>query len=178
MAIDEGRDPAVEKQEDKSRVRTAWTVRDLDNDFRVKHLLISEYAQETIDARNRTWTVSKRILTSSSKLFNHARGLRITAANPCTGIKLKSIKGPRPPIRKRVMLLESELRELLPDIDVIGTENALVFRILLAACVRGIELVRTKKEHVFLDRGMWWVSAESVKTRRELLVPLPPVVVG
>ncbi len=210
VAIDEGRDPAVEKQEDKSRVRAAWTVRDLANDFRAKHLLTSEYAQETIDARNRdydqiilprlgsraveritsidivsmldscnrTWTVSKRILTSASKLFDHACGLRIIAANPCTGIKLKSIKGPRPPIRKRVMLSESELRELLPDIDVIGTENALAFRILLATCVRGIELVRAKKEHVFLDQGMWWVPAESVKTRRGFLVPLTPVVVG
>ncbi|MDR0779938.1 MAG: tyrosine-type recombinase/integrase, partial [Pseudomonadales bacterium] len=71
-----------------------------------------------------------------------------------------------------------ELRELLPDIDFIGTENALAFRILLATCVRGIELVRAKKEHVFLDQGIWWVPEESVKTRRGFLVPLTPVVVA
>lgn len=168
VAIDEGRDPAIEKQEEKNRVQAAWSVRDLIADYREKCLLLTEYAQDTIDYRNRdydqiiipyigarpvqrvtsidivamltdckrTWTVSKRILTSASKLFDHACGLKIIAANPCTGVKLKSIKGPRPPIRKRVMLLEEELRELLPDIDIIGTENAYAFRILLATCAR------------------------------------------
>lgn len=209
VAIDEGRDPAIEKQEEKRRTQAAWTLRELISDYREKCLLPTEFAQDTIDYRNRdydqviiprlgarpvqritpidivamiedcnrTWTVSKRILTSASQLFDHACGLKIIAANPCTGVKLKAIKGPRPPIRKRVMLLEDELRELLPDIDFIGTENALAFLILLATCVRGIELARAKKEHIFLDLGMWWVPEESVKTRRGFLVPLTPVVV-
>ncbi|QDQ87669.1 DUF4102 domain-containing protein [Alcaligenaceae bacterium SJ-26] len=209
VAVDEGRDPAIEKQEEKRRARTAWNMLDLVTDYREKCLLPSVFAQDTIDYRirdyeqvivpylgacrvqsvtsidivsmvegcNRTWSASKRILTSVSQLFDHACGLRIIAANPCTGIKLKSIKGPRPIIRKRVMLLEEELRELLPDIEFIGTENALAFLILLATCVRGIELVRARKEHVFLDLGMWWVPDESVKTRRGFIVPLTPVVV-
>lgn len=209
VAIDDGRDPAIEKQEEKNRAQAAWSVRDLIADYREKCLLLTEYAQDTINYRNRdydqiiipyigarpvqrvtsidivamltdckrAWTVSKRILTSASKLFDHACGLKIIAANPCTGVKLKSIKGPRPPIRRRVMLMEEDLRELLPDIDLIGIENAYAFRILLATCVRGIELVKAKKEHVFLDLGMWWVPDESVKTRRGFLVPLTPVVI-
>lgn len=209
VAIDEGRDPAIEKQEEKHRTQAAWNMRQLIADYREKCLLLTEYSQDTIDYRNRdydqviiphlgarpvprvtsidivamltgcgrTWTVSKRVLTSASKLFDHACGLKIIAANPCTGVRLNSIKGPRPPIRKRVMLLEEELRQLLPDIDFIGAENALAFRILLATCVRGIELARAKKEHVFLDLGVWWVPEESVKTRRGFLVPLTPAVV-
>lgn len=209
VAIDEGRDPAIEKQEEKRRVQAAWSVRDLIADYREKCLLPSEYGPGTIEYRNRdydqiiiphigarpvvrvtaidivamltdckrTWTVSKRILTSASKLFDHACGLKIIAANPCTGVKLSSIKGPRPPVRKRVMLLEDELRELLPDIDLIGVENALAFKILLATCVRSVELTKAKKEYIFLDRGVWWVPDETVKTRRGFLVPLTPVVI-
>ncbi len=209
VAIDEGRDPAIEKQEEKNRVQGAWSVRELIADYREKCLLPTEFAKDTIEYRNRdydqvvipylgarpvqrvtsidivamltdckrTWTVTKRILTSVSKLFDHACGLKIIAANPCMGVKLSSIKGPRPPVRKRVMLLEEELRALLPDIDLIGLENACAFRILLATCVRGIELTKAKKEHVFLDRRVWWIPEESVKTRRGFLVPLTPIVV-
>ncbi len=209
VAIDEGRDPALEKKEEKSRTLAAWTVSELIADYREKCLIAPEYAKNTIAYRNRdydqiiipylgsrpiervtsidvvsmlikckrTWTASKRILTSLSKLFDHACGLKIIAANPCVGIKLSSIKGPRPQVRKRVMLLEDELRVLLPEIDLIGLENSYAFRILLATCVRGIELAKAKKEHVFLDRGVWWIPEESVKTRRGFLVPLTPVVI-
>ncbi|KJK03956.1 integrase [Burkholderiaceae bacterium 26] len=209
VAIDEGRDPAVEKQEEKTRIQAAWTVRELVANYREKCLLPAGLAQETIDYRNRDydqvilpylgarqiqrvtsidivsmmtdcnrkWSASKRLLTSVSQLFDHACGLKIIPANPCTGIKLSAIKGPRPPIRRRVMLLEEELRQLLPDIDLIGTENALAFRILLATCVRGIELAKAKKEHVYLDRAVWWVPDESVKTRKGFLVPLTPPVI-
>lgn len=209
VAIDEGRDPAIEKQEEKNRVQGAWSVRELIADYREKCLHPTEFAKNTIEYRNRdydhvvipyigarpvqrvtpidivamltdckrTWTVTKRILTSVSKLFDHACGLKIIGANPCMGVKLSSIKGPHPPVRKRIMLQEEELRALLPDIDLIGLENAYAFRILLATCVRGIELTKAKKEHVFLDRRVWWIPEESVKTRRGFLVPLAPIVV-
>lgn len=208
-AIDEGRDPATEKQEKKARAREAWTVRDLICDLRNKVLVEPKYAADTIRYRNydfdqvvlpklgarqvngitppdivdmltsarRTWAITKRILTATSTAFDHACGLKLIAANPCTGIKLTALMGPRPPARQRVMLLEDELRTLLPDINSIGLENGLAFRILLATCVRGIELVKARKEHVFLDRAVWWIPDESVKTRQGFLMPLVPVVV-
>ncbi|OWY36530.1 tyrosine-type recombinase/integrase [Herbaspirillum aquaticum] len=209
VAVDEGRDPAIEKQEEKARAQAAWSVKDLLADFREKCLLPASYAANTIKYRNydydqvvlphlgnrqvvrvapqdivgmltecnRTWTITKRILTSSSKLFDHACGLRIIAANPCTGIRLSALKGKRPPVRKRVMLTEEELRALLPGVEFIGEENAMAFRILLATCVRGVELAKARKEHIFLDRGLWWVPDENVKTRSGFMVPLVPVVV-
>ncbi|MBD9406312.1 integrase arm-type DNA-binding domain-containing protein [Acidovorax sp. ACV02] len=125
----------------------------------------------------RTWLMTKRLLTSISKVLDHACGLTLIAANPCTGIKLSALKGPRPKTRQRVMLENKELQSLLPGIDFIGRENALAFRILLATCVRGVELVKAKKEHLDLEAGTWWVPAESVKTRAGFLVPLAPVVV-
>lgn len=208
VQIDEGRDPAIEKQERKTRALAEWSLLDLVNDYREKCLTPANFAAGTIKYRNydydqviipklgarpvtritsldivgllsggnRTWCLTKRLLTSISQLFDHACGLQIIPANPCVGIKIRSIKGTRPPVRRRVMLEEEDLRSLLPDIDFIGEENALAFRILLATCVRGVELAKAKKEHVYFDRAAWWVPDESVKTRKGFLVPLVPAV--
>lgn len=124
----------------------------------------------------RSWVICKRILTSAGQLFDHACGLRMIPANPCAGISLKAVLGSRPPVRKRVMLTEEELRTLLPNIDDIGTDNALAFKILLATCVRSVELVKARKEHIDFERGTWWVPDASVKTRKGFLVPLVPAV--
>jgi len=131
-----------------------------------------------IDDAEKTWTLSKRLLTTLTKIFDHACGMRIMHSNPCAGIRLSAIKGHRPQVRKRIMLSEDELRTLLFDIDEIGRENALAFRILLATCVRGVELCKAKKSDVDVENGRWWVPDESVKTRRGFLVPLAEPVRG
>lgn len=131
---------------------------------------------DMLQKSKRSWAICKRILTSTSQLFDHACGQQIIPANPCVGIKLVAVIGERPQVKKRVMLSEDELRTLLSDIDDIGTENALAFRILLATCVRSVELAKAKWEHVDFTRGTWWVPDESVKTRTGFLVPLVPSV--
>lgn len=210
VAVDEGRDPAAEKQEQKTRAMAAWTMRELVADYREKCLQDGNLAPGTVKYREydledvvlprlgsrdvqrvtttdivsvlidikRTWTITRRIKTTLAQVFDHAIALRIIPANPCSGIKLTALKGPRPPVRKRVMLSEEELRKLLPDIEVIGVENALAFRVLLATCVRTSELVKAKKADIDLDNGAWWVPDENVKTRAGFLVPLTPTVVG
>lgn len=210
VAVDDGRDPAAEKQEQKTRAMAAWTMRELVDDYRAKYLTEASLAAITIKYRGydlkdvvlprlgarevqristtdivsvlidskRTWTITRRIKTTLSQLFDHAIALRIMPANPCAGIKMNALKGARPPVRKRVMLSETELRALLPGIDIIGLENALAFRILLATCVRTCELVRARKTDIDLKRGVWWVPDENVKTRTGFLVPLTPTVAG
>jgi integrase len=131
-----------------------------------------------LESAKRSWTVSKRILTSTKKLFEHACGKRLIDINPCLGINLTSLMGARPPIRKRVMLTEIELRALLTVIDDIGVENGLAFRILLATCVRSVELTKARWEHINFDLATWWVPDESVKTRNGFLVPISPNVAG
>lgn len=124
----------------------------------------------------RTWAICKRILTCTVQLFDHACGLQIIPSNPCAGIKLQALFGKRPAVKKRVMLTEAELRKLLPTIDVIGEENALATLILLATCVRSIELIKAEKTHLNFINHTWWVPDESVKTRDGFLVPLVPEV--
>lgn len=130
-----------------------------------------------LESSKRSWTICKRILTSAKQLFGHACGKRLIDYNPCVGVELVALMGARPPVRKRVMLTEEELRTLLKDVDDIGFANALALRILLATCVRSIELTKARWEHVDLERGTWWVPDESVKTRVGFLVPLTPTVV-
>ena len=131
----------------------------------------------TLKESKRTWTMTKRLLTTISKLFDHACGLTVIGANPCTGIKLSALMGKRPATKVRKMLTVEDLRALLKGIDFIGRENALALLILLATCVRGIELAKAKKSDFDLDRGTWWVPDESVKTRSGFLVPLAPAVI-
>ena len=101
-----------------------------------------------IESSKRSWTICKRLLTSAKLLFAHACGKRLINVNPCVGIDLTALMGSRPPVRKRVMLSEDELRVLLTNINEIGIENGLALRILLATCVRSIELTKARWEHI------------------------------
>lgn len=209
VRIDDGEDPATEKQKQKARSTAAWSVRTLYKDYDAKCLTTPPLAVKTVTYRHydfdqvivpklgsrevrdidqadiihmiktakRTWTISKRILTATSQLFDHASGLQIITANPCAGIKLSALLGPRPPVRLRVMLNEPELRTLLTGIDCIGIENAYALKILLATCVRTVELTKARWEHIDFERNTWWVPDMSVKTRTGFLVPLVPLVV-
>lgn len=135
-----------------------------------------DIVQMLIDADD-TWTISKRVLTTASKLFDHAAGLRLIPINPCAGVSLVSLFGPRPPIKKRVMLSADELRTVLSTLDTLGTENALAFRILLATCVRTSELVSAQWKDIDLEKGSWFVPDATTKTRTGFHVPLMPPVV-
>lgn len=207
-AIDRGDDPAVAKRQEKARVTKIATVRQLVEDFKGKKLgglavdtvryriwdldkiILPKLGSLPVDqvqpadvvhmleTANRTWTISKRILTSAKMLFAHACGLRLINVNPVVGIDLVALRGPRPPVRRRVMLTEPELRTLLAGIEDIGTENALALRILLATCVRSTELATARWEYVDLEAGRWIVPEENVKVRRAFMVPLTPTVVG
>jgi len=141
----------------------------------VRHVTPADIVH-VIESSKRSWPICKRLLTSAKLLFAHACGKRLINVNPCVGIDLTALMGARPPIRKRVMLAEDELRALLKDISDIGVENGLAFRILLATCVRSIELAKARWEHIDFELGTWWVPAESVKTRTGFLVPITPTV--
>ena len=207
-AIDSGADPATEKRTERARAVSAWTVKDLAEDFEEKSLkppladgtiyyrkwdlenvvrpklgplevrkVTPSDIVHMLETSKRTWTVSKRILTTTTKLFDHACGKRMIDVNPCVGIKLNALMGPRPPVKPRVMLNEDELRTLLIDVDnTIGRENGLALRILLATCVRSIELAKARWQYVNFENNTWFVPDESVKTRVGFLVPITPTV--
>lgn len=132
-----------------------------------------------VEQCGRPWTVCETLMVLTRRIFTHALSRRHISINPASGIDLKSVLGDRPAKRKRIMLMRDELRVLLPEIDsLVGRENGLMFRILLATCVRSIELLTAEKELINLKQGWWRVRGTSTKTRQEFLVPLPPAVAG
>jgi integrase len=210
VSVDQGADPAEEKRAERMKALSAWTVRELMNDYVTKaldpgnlgdrtkyyrkldfknHILpyFSGFAvravtpADVIDMLSKSgcgWSAQKQILLSTRKLFDHAIGRQLIQVNPGAGIKLTALIGPRPAVRKRVMLTKEEIQKLLNSIDAIGVENALALRILLATCVRGNELVKARWEYVDFERATWFVPDESVKTRVGFLVPITPTVAG
>jgi integrase len=131
-----------------------------------------------IEHCGRPWSVCQQLLWITRGIFALAVGKRLIDTNPVIGIDLTAVKGSRPAKRVRVMLMKNELSDVLTGIDdKLGRRDALMFRILLATCVRQSELVRAKKATVDLDRGSWYVADETVKTRDGFLVPLAPRVV-
>ncbi|HEX2655594.1 MAG TPA: integrase arm-type DNA-binding domain-containing protein [Xanthobacteraceae bacterium] len=208
VQVDNGKDPAADKKTQKARTREAMTVNQLCDDYIDKRFpdlaptsvevyagLIDKVIRprlgslevaaviptdlvSMVETCKRPWTVCETLLIVCRTLFAHAIGRRQLNFNPAVGIALKSILGPRPPKRKRVMLQQQELEQLLPNIDdLIGRQNGLMFRVLLATCVRTVELVKARKALIDLDRGSWRVLGDSTKTKQEFLVPLAPLVI-
>jgi integrase len=124
-----------------------------------------------------TWTMSNRVLTTASNMFKHAIGLHLIDINPCAGIDMVSLFGRRPPVKKRIMLSEADLRLLFKEIDTLNTLNSLCLRILLATCVRTNELTKARWADVDLAAGTWLVHDEQTKTRTGFHVPLAPPVI-
>jgi integrase len=133
---------------------------------------------DMLERSGRTWVMQHRILGTAVKLFDHAIGRQLIRVSPAAGIKLAALLGPRPTVRRRVMLQEDELRKLLSSVSDIGAENALALKIMLATCVRSVELAKARWEHIDFERGTWYVPDESVKTRVGFLVPLTSTVAG
>ena len=87
---------------------------------------------------------------------------------------LSAVLGPRPAVRKRLMLSREELHLLLNAR--MRLYNALPIRILLATGVRGSELYTARWKAVHIEEGRWHIP--SSKTGPAMDVPLAPVVVG
>lgn len=119
------------------------------------------------------WVEANTLLIVLKALFRRAAGKRLINANPAIGVELSAIIGPRPEVRKRLMLTPEELRAVLSA--KMSRQNLLSVRILLATGVRVSELYQAKCEHVRLAEGRWHVPES--KTGPAMDIPLAPPVV-
>lgn len=120
--------------------------------------------------------VARLVLIAIREVFSHGVGRHVVTENPCVHIKAKSIIGGRPDQRARVMLADAELGAMLPALDAIGKQNALMVRILLATATRIGELVRAEWKYVDFDKAEWTIPPEHSKNGRQFIVPLAPTV--
>jgi integrase len=196
-----GANPATEKRKAKAVAAKDWTVRALIQDYREKKLITLARSTQVCYGRHLkkidrklgplgvrevesadvvslieecklTWGESNLLLVTAKCLFTHACGKRLINVNPCVGIMLSALLGPRPPIRKRLMLTREELHLLLNA--TMRRRNALAIRIILGTGVRSVELFAAKWEDVHLDEARWHIPAS--KTGPSMDVPLVPVV--
>ena len=198
-----GVNPVAEKHKAKTVAAKDWTVRRLIQDYREKKLICLAASTQrsygrhlkTIDRRlgtlgvreveaadvvqaiedsKLTWGESNMMLITCKCVFTHACGKRLLDVNPCRGIMLSALLGPRPPIRKRLMLTRGELHLLLNA--KMRRPNALAIRVLLACGVRSVEFYTAKWEDVHLGEARWHIPAS--KTGPAMDLPLAPSVVG
>jgi integrase len=197
-----GVNPVAEKHKAKAVAAKDWTMRQLINDYRIKKLAaLAQSTQrsygrhlKTVDRRlgtltvreaeagdivalieesKLTWLESNMMLVATKSVFTPACGKRLINANPCTGIMLSALLGPRPPKRQRLMLTRQELHLLLKA--KMRRVNALAIRILLACGVRSAEFFTARWEDVHLDEARWHLPAS--KTGPAMDIPLVSTVV-
>jgi len=125
----------------------------------------------------RSDAVARRAFEIVAVIFAHGVAKHVISSNPCAGLRLSAILGPRQTRRPRTMLSESDLAALMPALPGLGELNALAVKILLATCVRKSELLKARWVDVDLERALWVVRDENSKTRRGFTVPLAPTVV-
>lgn len=195
--MQQGRNPAAEKQKAKAADARDWTVRHLAKDYRAQRRVSLAHSTQVsygrhlkrvekklgaltvreieasdvvalIEGAGLTWGESNMLLITTKCLFTHACGKRLINANPCHGIMLSALLGERPPRRQRLMLTREELKLLLAA--PMRRRNALAIRILLATAVRSAELYQAKWAHVDLDGAQWHIPKS--KTGAAMDVPL------
>ena len=88
----------------------------------------------------RSDSVARRCFGLISIIFAHGVAKGIVKANPCGGLRLTAILGPRPAPKPRIKLTREELSIALASFPTLGPVIALACKILLATCVRKSEL--------------------------------------
>lgn len=110
--------------------------------------------------------VARLVLIALREVFGHGIARHVLVSDPSAHIKSSAIIGPRPTSRTRIMLSEQELRHMLPSLSAMGTQNALMVKILLGTATRISELVCAQWKDVDFVNRLWTIPAENIKGRR------------
>lgn len=121
--------------------------------------------------------VAGHVLIALNEVFKHGMAKRVIINNPCFGIRASAVCGPSLPKRQRLMLTESELRQLLPALSRTSEVNALCVKIMLATCVRINELFKAEWCDLDMDRAEWTIPT-SKTSDQPFVIPLSPPVVA
>jgi integrase len=124
-------------------------------------------------------TVANDALRYMSRMFRMAVRNHWIARNPAADFDLLDAGGDEVS-RDRWLTLE-ELQQLARAIRTtpnFGRENELAVWLLLALCVRKMELLSARWEAFDLDAGVWTLAKDSTKTRSAIRIPLAEPVIG
>jgi integrase len=197
-----GRDPQVERQTSKRRIRSEQ-VAELAAEFIARHAAQNRTGSETARIFNRevlpywgSWTVGEvrkrdvialldrvrergspimanRILAAVRKFFNWCVGRGILELSPCAGITA--------PVREQArhrVLADEELAHVLNAARQMGFPFGAIVEVLTLTGQRRDEVGRIGWEHLDLERRVWMVPGEHAKNGKPHLVHLSEPVLG
>lgn len=117
-------------------------------------------------ASKKSLHVARLVLGVQKAIFAHGLGRHVLESDPASQIKTSALLGPRPVARTRVMLTEGELKTVLPILQKMGIQNALMAKILLGTAVRLGELVGARWENVDFDKKTWFIPPSDIKGKK------------
>lgn len=124
-------------------------------------------------------TVANDLLRYLVRMFDYAIRKRYRSDNPTTGFTLQDAGGTE---HSRTRWLDcaqlSALATAMRTTENFGRINELSVWLLLALCVRKMELLSAKKCAFDFQRAQWTLESDDTKTRASLIIPLPDVVLG
>lgn len=151
----------------------------------IGHLMVDQVEPEHIErildraVKAGAPTVANDLLRYMVRMFNFAIRKRYRLNNPTTGFTLLDAGGTERPRTRwldcdQLAVLATAMRET----ENFGRINELSVWLLLALCVRKMELLSAKKSAFNLERAEWTLMSEDTKTRAPIVIPLPDVVLG
>lgn len=151
----------------------------------IGHLPIDEVCADHIDdillrtVKAGAPTVANDLLRYLGRMFDFAIRRNWRQTNPTTGFSLADAGGQESPRRrwldhKQLVELSSAMRTT-PNF---GRINELSVWLLLALCVRKMELLSAKKDAFDLQEKVWLLRPDDTKTEAGLAIPLPDQVIA
>lgn len=123
-------------------------------------------------------TIANDALRIVKRLFAYARKRHIVEHSPAADFDQSDAGGRETPRKRALSRVElAELFKSMRQTPNLGRPNELAFKVLLATCVRKVELIGARWPEFDLEEGVWDLPAERTKTRAPLAIPLAPIVV-
>ncbi|MEE2729171.1 MAG: integrase arm-type DNA-binding domain-containing protein [Pseudomonadota bacterium] len=121
------------------------------------------------------------VLSTISRIFCYARGLRYASSNPAEGVVLRDILEPMPKVKHRAAITKPlELAQLIRDVDTTDSGSYCTveaLRLIPRLFLRPNEIRLLKWEYIDFDLKRIEIPAHVMKCDREHLVPMADQVV-
>lgn len=118
-------------------------------------------------------TVATDVLRWTRRIFDYGIKRHILAVNPCSAFEISDAGGKE--VSRDRWLSRDELIKLFQAMRTakgFSRQNALTFKLLLALCVRKMELCAAQWAEFDLDEGIWHLPAERTKNGDAIDIPL------
>lgn len=123
-------------------------------------------------------TIATDVLRWTRRIFDYGIKRHALEINPCSAFEVSDAGGKE--IARDRWLTRAELIRLFQSMRAakgFSRQNELTFKLLLALCVRKMELCAARWEEFNLDEAIWHLPEERSKNGDAIDIPLPPAVV-